>query len=79
MKNVGYIYTADPKIYPDAEKIHTITYGEILEKKLSVIDFTATAFCMDRKMPVVLFGMSDPYKITDAVKGINIGTTVKEA
>ncbi len=79
MKNIGYIYTADPKLDPTAEKIYEITYSEILEKKLAVIDFTATTFCMERKIPVVLFGMNDPYRITDAIKGENIGTIVKEA
>ncbi len=79
MKNIGYIYTADPKTNPDAEKMYETTYSEILDKKLSVMDFTATTFCMDRKIPIVLFGMDDADKITDAIKGINIGTIVKEA
>lgn len=79
MKNIGYIYTDDPKKNPDAQKIYEITYDEILAKKLSVIDFTATSFCMDRKIPIVIFGMEAPDKIADAIRGENIGTIVKEA
>lgn len=78
-KNIGYIYTDDPKKNPDAQKIYEITYSEMLSKKLAVIDFTATSFCMDRDIPILLFGLDDPKNIVKALKGENIGTLVKEA
>ena len=47
-------------------------------KKLTVIDYTATTFCMDKGIPVLLFGMDDPYNIIKAIKGEHIGTIIKE-
>ena len=77
-KNVGYIYSADPKKDPTAVPYDEITFSEMLNKKLTVIDYTATTFCMDKGIPVLLFGMDDPYNIIKAIKGEHIGTIIKE-
>jgi uridylate kinase len=77
-KNVGYIYSADPKKDPTATPYDEITFSEMINKKLTVIDYTATTFCMDKGIPVLLFGMDDPYNIIKAIKGEHIGTIIKE-
>jgi uridylate kinase len=76
-KNVDGIYTADPKKDHDAVKLKSIRYKEILDKELSAIDMTATAFGMENKIPVLLFGLDDPNNIYRAVMGDNIGTIIK--
>ncbi len=77
-KNIGYIYSADPKKDPTAVPYEEITFSEMLNKKLTVIDYTATTFCMDKGIPVLLFGMDDPNNIIKAIKGEHIGTIIKE-
>ena len=77
-KNIDGIYTDDPKKNPDAKKLDEITYDEILAGHLAVIDSTAASFCMDNKIPLLIFGLDDPSNIEKAVMGENIGTIVKE-
>jgi len=78
-KNINYIYSDDPKKNPNAEKLLEISYSEILARRLGVMDATATSFSMDINMPILLFGLDDPYNIIRAIKGEKIGTIVKEA
>ena len=54
-----------------------ITYQEVLEKDLKVMDSTSTALCKDNNIPLVVFGIADPENIVRAVKGEKIGTIVK--
>ena len=75
-KNIDAIYTADPMKDPTAKRLETVSCGEILEKRLAALDFTATAFCMDHRMPVLAFGLSDPENIYRAVMGEAIGTVI---
>ena len=75
-KNIDGVYSADPKLDPTAEKYDHISYIEVLEKDLKVMDSTATAMCRDNKMPLLVFGISDPENIVRAVKGEKIGTLV---
>jgi len=75
-KNVDAVYTADPKIDPNAEKIPAIEYIEILKKGLKVLDFTATSFSMENHIPILLFGLDNPHNIVRAVMGESIGTMV---
>lgn len=77
-KNVDGVYTADPKIDPNATKIQAIEYIEILKKGLKVLDFTATSFSMENHIPILLFGLDDPHNIVRAVMGEKIGTIVSE-
>ena len=75
-KNVDGVYTADPKIDPTAKKLSNIDYIDILSQGLSVLDFTATSFSMENKIPILLFGLDDPENIYRAVMGEKIGTIV---
>ena len=75
-KSIDAVYSADPKIDPNAEKYDHISYLDVLEKDLKVMDSTATALCRDNKMPLLVFGISDPENIVKAVKGEKVGTLV---
>lgn len=75
-KNVDGVYTADPKKDPSAKKIPCIDYIDILKNELKVLDFTATSFSMENKIPILLFGLDDPNNIVRAVCGEKIGTIV---
>lgn len=75
---VDGIYDSDPKKNPDAVKFDTVTYSEVLEKDLKVMDGAAAALCRDTKMPMLLFNLETPENLVLAVKGENIGTIVKE-
>jgi uridylate kinase len=75
-KNIDGVYTADPKLDPNAIKIDSISYEEVLSQRLKVVDLTATSLSMDNKMPIILFALHDPTNIVRAVMGENIGTRV---
>ena len=75
-KNVDGVYTADPKKDPTATKIPSIDYIDILKNELKVLDFTATSFSMENKIPILLFGLDDPNNIIKAICGEKIGTIV---
>lgn len=76
-KSIDAVYSADPKIDPNAVKYDEISYIDVLNKDLKVMDSTATAMCRDNKVPLLVFGISDPENIVRAVKGEKIGTIVK--
>jgi len=76
-KAIDAVYSADPKLDPNAEKYDRISYLDVLEKDLKVMDSTATALCKDNNIPLLVFGISDPENIVRAVKGEQIGTLVK--
>ena len=75
-KAIDAVYSADPKIDPTAKRYEEISYKEVLEKELRVMDLTATALCRDNNMPLLVFGIADPENIVRAVKGEKIGTVV---
>ena len=76
-KSIDGVYSADPKLDPTATKFDKITYQEVLEKDLKVMDSTATALCKDNNILLVVFGIADPDNIVKAVKGEKIGTIVE--
>lgn len=76
-KAIDAVYSADPKLDKNAEKYDKISYLEVLEKDLKVMDSTATALCRDNNIPLLVFGIADPENIVRAVKGEKIGTLVK--
>ena len=76
-KSIDGVYSADPKIDSKAIKYDEITYQEVLEKDLKVMDSTSTALCKDNNIPLVVFGIADPENIVRAVKGEKIGTIVE--
>ena len=73
-KAVDAVYDSDPKENPNAKKYDEVSYMEVLEKDLKVMDSTATAMCRDNKMPLLVFGIEDPENIVRAVNGEKIGT-----
>ena len=76
-KSIDAVYSADPKIDPNAQKYEEISYMDVLEKDLKVMDSTATAMCRDNNMPLLVFGIEDPENIVRAVRGEKIGTIVR--
>ena len=75
-KTIDGVYSADPKVDPNAIKFDNITYKQILEEDLKVMDSTSISLCKDNNMPLVVFAMKDPQNIVMAVKGEKIGTVV---
>ena len=75
-KTIDGVYSADPKVHPNAIKFDNITYKQILEEDLKVMDSTSISLCKDNNMPLVVFAMKDPQNIVRAVKGEKIGTVV---
>lgn len=76
-KNIDAIYTADPRIDKNAEKISSITYKEILARGLQAMDSTATSFAMDNKISIHVFGLDKCENIFNVIMGAEMGTIVK--
>ncbi len=74
---VDGVYSADPKKDKNAVKLPTLTYLEVLQKGLQVMDATATSLCMDNNLPMIIFDMTQRDNIKKVVLGENIGTIVK--
>lgn len=77
-KKVDGVYDSDPITNPNATKFDTLSYIDVLNRGLKVMDSTATSLCMDNGIPIIVFGLKDPENIKKAVLGENIGTYVKE-
>ena len=75
-KNIDGVYSADPRTDTSAVKYDTITYDEVLEQHLAVMDTTATSLAMDNSIPVVVFALADPENIVRVLNGEKIGTEV---
>jgi uridylate kinase len=74
---VNGIYSADPMLFLEAEKYDKITYQEVLEKQLKVMDASAISLCMDNNLPIMVFNMRQSGNIIKAVCGdLTIGTMV---
>ncbi|MCI7551032.1 MAG: UMP kinase [Actinomycetaceae bacterium] len=73
---VDGVYTADPRTNPDATKLDVVTYEEALREQLKVVDAAAFSLCQDNKLPMRVFGMSEPGNVTLALRGEKIGTLV---
>jgi len=76
---VDGVYTADPKKDPTATRFDRLTYIEVLQKRLEVMDSTAISLCMEHNLPILIFDLTDPANIVRAVRGENIGTIVGKA
>jgi len=75
---VDGIYTADPRSDPAAKKFATISYMDVMNKDLKVMDATAIAFCRDNKIPIVVFDMSAEGALRSIVLGGEVGTVVTD-
>ncbi len=76
---VDGVYSADPRRDPAAVKLTQVTYFEVLNRRLEVMDSTAITFCMDNQLPIVVFDASKPGNIHRALVGEPIGTLVSSA
>ena len=75
-KAIDGIYDSDPKLNPEAKKHDIISINEVVEKKLGVIDMTASVMCMENKMPLMVFGLEEENSIVNALSGKFNGTVV---
>ena len=75
---VDGVYSADPKKDPDAKRFDTLTYMDLLEKNLQVMDSTATSLCMDNNMTIMVFNMNEKGNIVRACMGEKTGTIIKK-
>ncbi len=76
-KKVDAVYDSDPNVNPNAKKFDTISYIDVLNRGLGVMDSTATSLCMDNQIPIHVFGLQQPENIVKAITGETIGTLVK--
>ena len=75
---VDGVYDCDPNKFDTAVRYDNVSFQEVLEKGLGVMDSTAAAMCRDNRIPVLVFSLADPDNILAAIEGKNIGTIVKE-
>lgn len=73
---VDGVYSADPKVDPDAVRFEHLTYMDLLNMGLQVMDTTATSMCMDNNIELMVFNMNEPGNIVRAMKGEKIGTII---
>lgn len=73
---VDGIYSADPVKHPDAERYDQISYLQVLQARLQVMDATAISLCMDNHLPIVVFNLQTPGNIRRVIMGEPVGTTV---
>ena len=73
---VDGIYTADPEKVPDAVKFPDITFDEIYNRGLKVMDLTATTMCKENNLPIIVFNMDVVGSLKKVINGENIGTVV---
>ena len=74
---VDGIYTADPMLDTTATKYDSISYLQVLERQLKVMDATAISLCMDNKLPIVVFNLRTPGNVRRVIMGEPVGTTVR--
>jgi uridylate kinase len=74
---VDGIYTADPEKDPSATKYDVVTFNEVYEKGLNVMDMTAFTLCNENKLPIIIFDMNKEGNLLKLVSGENIGTKVE--
>ena len=75
-KAIDGVYDSDPKVNPNAVKYDEISIYEVLDKKLAVIDLSATIMCLENKMPMLVFGLNEENSIVNSVTGKFTGTKV---
>lgn len=75
-KAIDGVYDSDPKLNPDAKKYDEISIQEVIDKKLAVMDMTASILCMENKMPMLVFGLNEKDSIVNTAHGKLTGTKV---
>ena len=75
-KNVDGVYDSDPKINPNAKKYDELTYMQVIQQGLHVMDTTAISLCMDNNIKIISFGLKEKNSIIRVVEGEKIGTSI---
>ena len=76
-KNVDGVYDSDPRVNPEAKLLRDITYQEVQERDLKVMDASAITICRENKVPCIrVFGLDDPQNILRVIEGDMMGTVV---
>lgn len=75
-KAVDGVYDSDPKLNPAAMKYDEISIAEVIDKRLAVMDLTASIMCMENKMPMMVFGLNEKNSIVNTVRGNFTGTKI---
>ena len=73
---VDGVYTADPEKFPDATRFSTITFSEVYQKGLNVMDMTAFTLCQENNLPIIVFDMNKPGNLHDLISGLEVGTLI---
>lgn len=73
------IYSADPRVHPDATKYDVLTYDEVLDQRLDVMDATALTMCRDNDLPILVFDLFVEGSLNQIVRGETVGTLVRAA
>lgn len=73
---VDGVYNADPEKDPDARKFDNISFEEVIEKRLKVMDSTAFTMCRENNMPIIVFDMNKPGNLLKVINGLEIGTLI---
>ncbi len=77
-KSIDAVYDSDPLVNPDAIRYSELSYIDVLNQGLKVMDSTATSLCMDNHIPILVFGLNEPENILRAIMGEKIGTIIQE-
>ena len=75
-KAIDGVYDSDPKSNPNAKRYDSVSIEEVIDKKLAVVDLTASVMCMENRMPMYVFGLNEENSIVNAVNGNFTGTRV---
>lgn len=75
-KKVDGVYDMDPNLYPEAKKLDALTYREVIERDLKVMDITAITLCKDNAIPIIVFGLDGEGNILKAISGESNGTII---
>ena len=73
---VDGVYSADPEVDPDAKKYDSLTFKEVIEKELRVMDLTAVTLCKENNLPIIVFDIKIKNGLVDIINSVPIGTTV---
>jgi len=75
-KKVDGVYDMDPNLYPEAKKLDRLTYRDVIERDLKVMDITAITLCKDNAIPIIVFGLDGEGNILKAISGESNGTII---
>ena len=76
-KNIDAVYSADPKQDPDAERYTELSYMDIIDKDLKVMDLTAATLCKDTQTKIYVFALKEEGNLMKVINGENVGTLIQ--